>query len=251
MDLSNFFMPDNIAPLIGYAIVAASFFTALITAAFGLGGGLALLAAMSALLPAPAVIPIHGAAQMSANFSRFVFMRRYVNWSIIAWFGGGAVLGALIGGQIAVNVPERALRFAIACFILFTLWGPKIKSFAPGPASFTGTGIIGTVLTMFFGATGPFVATMLSQTSLDRLQLVGTHAAAMVCQHGFKCVAFAALGFAFADWTGLILAMIVASFAGSYIGGKLLHAMPEAQFKQGFKLILSAVALLLLVGALR
>ncbi len=251
MDFLSTFTPDDVAPIIGYIIIGASFFTALLTAAFGLGGGLALLATMSALLPAPAVIPIHGAGQMSANFSRFVFLRRHVDWKIIAWFSGGAILGALIGGQIAISLPERGLRLAIALFILFTLWGPKIKGFAPGPTSFAGTGVVGTILTMFFGATGPVVATMLSQTPLDRMQLVGTHAAAMVSQHGLKCIAFAALGFAYVDWAGLIIAMIAASTAGSYVGGKLLLKMPEVHFKRGFKIILSVFAVLLLIGALR
>jgi uncharacterized membrane protein YfcA len=102
---------------------------------------------------------------------------------------------------------------------------------------------------MFFGATGPIAATMLSATALARLNIVATHAAAMVIQHVIKIAAFGLLGFAYAEWAWLIAAILVSGFAGTYVGTHYLRAMPEATFKRGFKTVLTAIAIYLIAAA--
>jgi len=41
-------------------VVAASFATSFLTAAFGIGGGAVLLAILASLMPSAALIPVHG-----------------------------------------------------------------------------------------------------------------------------------------------------------------------------------------------
>lgn len=231
-------------------VVFASFFTGALTAAFGLGGGLALLAVMSAVFPAAAVVPVHGAAQAGANGGRFYLQRKDVVWRIVLWFSLGGLIGAAIGGRLAVETPVWLLRAGVGTFVIWTLWGPKLKGFAAGPKTFFFTGVVTGVLTMFFGATGPLVAAMLSVTALSRLQLVATHAAAMVIQHVFKIAAFGLLGFAYGEWAWLIGAILLSGFAGTYAGTRYLRAMPEETFRRGFKLILTAIAVYLIAAAL-
>ena len=101
MELLASLVPEGVAPVLAAAVIFASFFTSALTASFGLGGGLALLAVMSATLPAAAVIPVHGVAQLGANFSRFTLQQRHVLWPIILWFALGSALGAFVGGLIA------------------------------------------------------------------------------------------------------------------------------------------------------
>lgn len=241
-------LPDSVPPLIAALIVAASFFTSALTASFGLGGGLALLALMSSVLPAAAVIPAHGVAQLGSNFSRFALQRAHVVWPIILWFALGSALGVALGGRIYVALPESLLKGAVGAFVLFTVWGPKPKGFAPGAASFFAGGAIGSFLSMFFGATGPITAAMLATAKLDKLKTVATHAAAMVFQHGMKVVAFGFLGFAYREWAPFIAAVILAGFLGSWAGTRLLTRMPEEDFRKGFKAVLTAFGIYL-VGA--
>ncbi|GAB4523538.1 MAG: hypothetical protein Kow00133_11530 [Amphiplicatus sp.] len=249
MDLLAALAPEGVTPLAALLVVAASFFTAALTAAFGLGGGLALLAVMGALFPPAAVVPVHGAAQLGANLSRFALQRRDVVWPIVLWFALGGVLGAALGGRIYVALPDEALRAAVGLFILLTVWGPKPKTFEPGARTFFLTGAVGAFLTMFFGATGPIAATMLSATRLDRLKTVATHAACMVAQHGLKTLAFGAIGFAFGEWALLIAAILTAGFLGSWAGVRFLRAMPEARFRTGFRLMLTFFGFYLLGAA--
>jgi uncharacterized protein len=242
-------LPADVPLWAAGVVVVASFFTAALTAAFGLGGGLALLAVMSTVFPAPAVVPIHGAAQAGANGGRFYLQRKEVVWRIVLWFSLGALIGAAIGGRLAVEAPVWLLRAGVGLFVIWTLWGPKLKGFAAGPKTFFATGVATGILTMFFGATGPLVAAMLSVAGLSRLHIVATHAAAMVIQHIFKIVAFGLLGFAYGEWAWLIGAILVSGFGGTYVGTHYLRAMPEETFRRGFKFILTAIAVYLLIAA--
>ncbi len=250
MEILASLTPDGVSPLAAALVVFASFFTAALTASFGLGGGLALLAVMSTLFPPAAVIPVHGVAQLGANLSRFGLQRRDVVWPIILWFGLGGVIGSAAGGRLFVALPEEVLRAAVGFFVLFTVWGPKPKGFAPGPKSFFLSGLVGSFLTMFFGATGPIAATMLSTTKLDRLKIVATHAGCMVVQHALKTIAFGFLGFAFADWALLMLAILAAGFLGSWGGTRLLRSMPEDDFRKGFRAVLTFFGVYLLAAAI-
>lgn len=241
--------PEGVSVVAAALVVFASFFTAALTASFGLGGGLALLAVMGALFPPAALIPIHGVAQLGANSSRFLLQRRDVDWPIAIWFASGCALGAAIGARLYVEVPENLLKGAVGLFILFAVWGPKPRGFSPGPRSYFATGAIGSILSVFFGATGPIAASMLSAARLDKLRTVATHAACMVAQHALKTIAFGFVGFAFADWGVLIVAIILAGFAGSAAGTVLLRRMPEQQFRKGFTLILTFLACYLIGDA--
>ncbi|MEM9618561.1 MAG: sulfite exporter TauE/SafE family protein [Pseudomonadota bacterium] len=243
------FTPGDL-PLWAAAIaVAAAFLTAALTAAFGLGGGLALLAIMSAVLPASAVIPIHGVAQLGSNAGRFYLQRQDVVWKIVLWFSAGGLIGALLGGRLAVDMPVWLLRGGVGVFILYTVWGPRPQAFSPGVKTYFTTGAVGSFLTMFFGATGPIAATMLSATKLGRLNIVATHAACMVAQHGMKIVIFGLLGFAYQAWALLTGAIILSGFAGTALGTHYLRRMPEKTFQKGFRLVLTLIALYLLAAA--
>ena len=244
------FLPAAVPAWAAILAVATAFLSAALTAAFGLGGGLALLAVMSAVFPASAVIPVHGVAQLGSNTGRFFLQLKDTVWPIVLWFSVGSVIGAMLGGRLAIEMPVWVLRGGVAFFILFTVWGPKPAGFSPGAVSFFSTGVVGSFLTMFFGATGPIAATMLSATKLDRLHTVATHAACMVFQHGMKILVFGFLGFAYADWAWLIGAILIFGFAGTYLGTRFLRRMPEATFKRGFKIVLTAISLYLLIAAI-
>lgn len=249
MELLANFLPQSLPIWAAAVAIFAAFFTAALTAAFGLGGGLALLAVMSAVFPAPAVVPVHGVAQLGSNAGRFYLQRQDVIWKIVLWFSAGGLIGALLGGRLAVEMPVWLLRAGVAAFILYTVWGPRLPSMMPGIKTFFATGVIGSFLTMFFGATGPIAATMLSATKLGRLNITATHAACMVIQHGLKIIIFGFLGFAYAEWAIVTVAIVISGLAGTALGTHYLRKMPEQTFQNGFRFVLTAIAVYLLIAA--
>lgn len=226
-------------------LIIVSFFTSSVTAAFGLGGGSLLIALMSLMMPAAIVVPVHGAVQLGSNGGRAMLRRRYIQWQFVGWFILGSAIGAAIGGQVAVLLPDYLFKVAIGLFILYSVWAPKPSIEGRGPVSTTAAGTFTSAVGMIVGISGPLVIAFLRHLK-DRREIVGTHAFLMSFQNGFKLITFIALGFAFHDYVGLILAMIVSGFIGTNLGGLLLDRIPEKAFRVIFKIILTVVALDLL-----
>ena len=67
------------------ALVFLSFLTSAITASIGGGGGLLMLAAMATVIPAAAVIPVHGLVQLGSNGGRALLSHRHVMRRITAF----------------------------------------------------------------------------------------------------------------------------------------------------------------------
>ncbi|HNS87009.1 MAG TPA: sulfite exporter TauE/SafE family protein [Parvularculaceae bacterium] len=232
-------LPEGLSASVAAIVIFCSFFTSALTAAFGLGGGLALLAVMSALMPPAAVIPVHGVAQLGSNASRLLLQWKSVVRPIALWFIAGSVLGSAIGARLYVEIPGAALQALIGAFVLLSVYGPQPKAFAPGVRTFFATGAASALLSMFVGATGPIAASMLRVAALDKLKTVATHAAAMTGQHAVKTIVFGLIGFAYAEWIFVIGAIVIAGFLGAAAGTHLLHSMPEKKFRAGFTLALT------------
>ena len=73
-------LPPDLPPWLFLLFCSISFLTSALTAALGLGGGVALLAAMATVLPPVALIPVHGVIQLGSNVGRAVIQRSHVAW---------------------------------------------------------------------------------------------------------------------------------------------------------------------------
>lgn len=242
-------LPEGLSLSLAFAFVGFSFFTSAITASLGLGGGIMMLAGLAMVFTPTVVIPFHGFVQLGSNGFRALMLKAYIHWQLILWIGLGMVLGSLLGGSLAVALPESVFLAAIGIFILYSVWGPQPKVAVRGPfASFFGGTAIA-ALGMIIGATGPLVANFLKSLT-DRRDVVATHSMIMTINNLAKVTAFTLFGFAFGQYLPLMLAMIASGFLGTWLGSHLLHRMPERTFRVGFKAVLTLVALNLLRSAI-
>lgn len=241
-------IPEGLSVAVAAGLIGTSFLTSLLSAALGLGGGVILLAVLAALLPPAALIPVHGLVQLGFNASRVAIMPRDVRWGALAPFALGSLVGAAVGGAVVVDLPGHWVRVGVGLFILWSVVAtpPAIFRRAALP-----TGLLSTFLSMFFGATGPFVAAYIRTLRLERMNVVATHAAFMTVQHTLKVVAFGLFGFAFGPWLALIAAMLAAGFLGTVAGKRVLVRLPEARFQFALKAILIAMALNLIWQGVR
>lgn len=240
-DLS-FLLPAGLEPLIALALVGLSFFTSLITATFGLGGGMLMVAVLAMVFPPAIVVPLHGAVQLGSNAGRALVQRAHVQWRFVLWISLGGVLGTIVGGQFTSLIPETLYQFLIGGFVLVTTWLPQPRIVGRSPVTQFAGGAAISAVSMVVGATGPLVAVFIKGLA-DRRQLVATHAMLMTLQNTFKVAVFAALGFAFAAYLPLIVAMMATGLMGTAIGSRLLVKVPESAFRWGFRIVLSLVAL--------
>lgn len=242
-------IPETLGTFSFYSLVLLSCFTSMLTAALGIGGGTVLLAVMAQVVPVKAIIPVHGVVQLGSNFGRAAVMLPQLNFALAGWFTLGSVVGALLGGQIVVSLPIAILQAILGGFILFTVWGPAIPGLAANSTSLVAGGALSTLLTMFVGATGPFVLAFLKVFKLPAQALVATSAACLVVQHLLKVLVFGVLGFAFSAYLGLIVLMVASGFIGTLMGRKILVKIDEDKFRRGLNIILSILALRLIAQA--
>ena len=231
-------------------LIPVAFFSSLLTAVIGMGGGVLLISLMPGLIAPAAIIPIHGMVQLASNSSRALFGLRHVSWRLLGVYSAGALLGVALGARWAVAVPERVLPLLLGTFILLVTWLPGL---APRrwPGRFFTVGAIQTFISLFVGAAGPLVSPLLLREGLPRDRLVVTHGAMMTVIHGLKVVAFLWLGFSIGPYLLLVAGMAVSVVAGSWAGTRLRGRIPEQRFRSAFKIVLTLLAVRLLFSALR
>ena len=231
----------------GLLMAGMSLASSFITASMGIGGGVLLLAVMASLFPPLALIPVHGVIQLGSNFFRAVLMLAHVQWRVVAAFAAGSVLGVVIGGSVAVQLEPAVVQIGIGAFVLWSVFRTPPAWLAKAGGL---TGLASSFLTMFFGATGPFVANYVKSLTLPRQAHVSTHAVLMTIQHSLKSLTFGFLGFAFGPWAGFILLMIAMGFLGTVLGKRVLMRLDDRKFSRALNLALLLIsARLIWLGA--
>src|SRR5690554_1256258 len=166
--LIEWFVPSDLSIWAVLVLIATAGLTSAMTAAFGIGGGVLLLAVMSMILPAAAIIPLHGLVQLGSNANRAALTAAHIRWRVVAWFAPGVVLGALLASLLLVELPTVVLQLSIAGFILLLCWGPGIPAVATGALGTFIAAICTTFISHFVGATGPLVAAFIKRQQIGR-----------------------------------------------------------------------------------
>ena len=222
------------------ALLAVSFASSFVTVAFGIGGGAVMLAVLATLLPAPAIVPVHGLVQLGSNAGRAAILLRHAQTGVLVPFTLGALAGVALGGSVVVQLHPAHIQIGVGLFILWSV-------FTSPPAFLRRSGAlaggVSSFLTMFFGGTGPFVASYVRAQGFERTEHVATHASLMTVQHLLKTVAFGILGFAFSDWFWLIALLILTGFLGTLAGRQVLARIDEKLFRTALSAILVVLAL--------
>ena len=220
-------------------LVAASLVTSFISAAFGIGGGFTLIALLALLLPPAALIPVHGIVQFGSNAGRVGIMLKDVVWRPVLPFFIGTVIGAALGAMVVVQLPPWAVQLALGIFIIWAVFAklPPIQQ-----RYILLGGVVSSFLTMFFGATGNFIAAMVKSMNLDPVPHVATHSLMMTFQHFVKVLIFGLIGFQFGPYMFLIIGMLISGFIGTVIGSQFLTKAGGHYFKPVLNTILFLAA---------
>ncbi len=227
-------MPELLVPI--------AFFTSCLAAVIGMGGGILLISLMPGLVPAAAIIPIHALTQLASNLSRALFGWRDIDLRIVPAFTLGALAGAWLGGEIYAGLDLQWLPAVIGALILLFTWVPFPALPGSGQLSLVLLGFYQTGLGMLAGATGPLGAAVLLRRHGGRDWLVVNTAVYMSLNHLLRFVAFTALGFSLAAWWPLVAGMTIAGICGSWVGTRLRHRLPQADFQRWFRWLVTLLA---------
>ena len=233
-------------------LLVASFATATVSAILGMAGGVTLLGVMTALLPAPIVVPLHGVVQLASNWTRTWAFRKYVRWSIFAVFVLPSMVGVAIAATIWADLELTWFRAWVGVFILFFLGWRRYKPTLRNPPlwSYGVLGLAAGLLAIFVGATGPFLAPFFLRDDFDNEEVIATKAVCQTWLHLLKIPAFLALSFDYGPYVPLLAALVAAVIGGTYFGKHLLRLISKERFVFWFQMVLAALAIYLIVSSL-
>ncbi len=229
-------------------LIATAVLGSAISGAIGMGGGILLIAVMAMVLDPVIVVPVHGVVQLASNFTRLLRLRRDIAGWVVALYAPTMVIGAWIGLQLYHGAGMPWFKPAIGAFVVaFLVWDRfKPKRLVLPRWVFVPAGIGGGFLTITVGAAGPYLAAFFLRDDLQRKEIVATKAAIQSFGHLLKIPAFLSIGFDYRSEVGLVLPLLAAVVAGTFVGTHVLHRMSDEAFGQGFRAVLAVLALRLL-----
>ena len=223
---------------------AAVFATALMSAVFGMAGGLLLMGVLAALYPVAAAMVAHGIVQAVSNGWRFWLLRRWTHARALAGF---AVGGALAAGGLALvrlSVPEPVLFIALGLIPLL-VWLPQ-GAFAldarRGPDA-VAAGLLVTGLNVAAGVSGPLLDVFFQGSRDDRRVIVATKAACQGLSHVVKIAYYAgpAMSLAGGPPVWALALAVPLSMLGTTLGARVLDRMTDGDFRAWTKVIVTAI----------
>lgn len=225
-------------------ILFAVFATSVLSAVFGMAGGLVLMGVLAALMPVSAAMVTHGVVQSISNGWRAVLLRRFLMWRTLALYAIGSALAAGLLAGVSVVLP-KAWLFIVLGLVPLLVWLPRERLHldARRPLQAAACGVSVTGLNVVAGVSGPLLDVFFQNVEADRRAIVATKAATQVMSHGVKIAYYiapaAASGVSPSPW--LLAAAVPLSIAGTTLGAQLLERMSDRDFRRWTKRLVTAI----------
>jgi len=251
--------------------------TGFLAGLLGIGGGMLMVPFVTFILtskgyPADYVVKMAVATSLaticftSLSSVRAHHKRGAVLWPIVRVLAPGILLGSLVGAQVAVALPGRALSVLFAVFVAFSATQmflnrkPKPTRTLPGRLGTFGMGWVIGMLSSLVGAGGAFVSVpFMTWCNVKIHDAVGTSAAL-----GFPLAFAGTLGYVWAGQglpqmppgsfgylylPGLVV-ISIASMCTAPLGARTAHRMDIRPLKKVFACVLYCLAAYFLFRAL-
>lgn len=239
----------------------------------GIGGGMLMVPFVTLVLSTTGFPPEHTVrVAIATSLTTILFTsissvrahhrRGAVQWPVVRSLAPGIVLGSLAGAQVAGLLRGPLLAGLFALFVSFTATQMLLSRPAgaagaaepkplPGNAGMFGVGGLIGVISALVGAGGGFLTVpFLSSRGVTMQKAVASSAAC-----GFPIALAGSLGYVVAGWdAGLpgpmlgyvfvpaLVCIVISSVLTAPLGARVAHAMPTAQLKKVFALLLYGVA---------
>lgn len=256
--LSLFWMAMMLVELLVLAVCV--FFASYFNAAFAVGGGFLILAALSYYYPITAVVQLIPAFVIPSLCSRIYLFRQHIHWRITKGFVLGAVVGVLAGAQVLVSMHEAVIMLAMGSLILTLIWFPDVtipaflqpnrddsNSQQTGISRpFIGIGFAHAFLSTLFSV-GSIMQSLVMRVGLKKAEITGTLAACLILMTTGKTLTYMWHGFDYWQYKYQILLCATASIIGSYFGKRAGQFISEELFRKVFKWVVSLFAAILVI----
>jgi uncharacterized membrane protein YfcA len=198
----------------------------------GMGGGVLMMAVLTALFGLQVAVPVLTLTQLASNGGRVWFNRADVQWRLVGWHALGAVPFALGGGLVFAHVPVEPLKRLLGVLLIATIVWRRLRPHLarPGERAFIAIGGATGLGSSLLGAAGPVAAPFFLAYGLVGGPYIATEAAASLVIHVTKAAAYGAGSLVSLKVFLLGAALTPAVTAGTWAGTKMLPHMSNRLF---------------------
>lgn len=232
-------------------VTVVAFATSVISAVFGMAGGMILMGVYAAALPVQVAMILHGVTQLFANGFRAFLLRARIYAPGLVWYALGAAAAFAFFVWLALVVSRPVVFVLLGGIPLALSLVPR--RFAPRferPAEAAACGALVTAAHLLAGVSGPLLDVFFVRAELDRFEVIATKAVTQTAGHAMKIAYFAALvpdsGLEVEIPLWLYPALIACAYLGTRAGGRILESLSDARFRRWTGRIVVALSLLYL-----
>ena len=232
-------------------VAGAAFVTSVISAVFGMAGGMILMGLYAATLPVQVAMVLHGVTQLFANGFRAFLLRDRIYGPGLVWYGIGSLASLAFFTWLALVVARPVMFLLLGGIPLALSLLPR--RFAPNfvrPRAALACGALCTSASLLAGVSGPTLDVFFVRAELDRFEVIATKAFTQAAGHILKIVYFAwlvrgpALEMNISVW--LYPTLVACAFVGTRAGGKILESLTDGVFRRWTGRLVIALSLLYL-----
>ena len=223
-----------------------------------MAGGLLLMGVLAAFTPVATAMVLHGFIQIISNFSRAALLWRHISWPIIGRYALGVGVAVALIAIIAWR-PTQPEVFVLLGLTAMLVWIPRkaveINVVRRGQAELCG--FLVQTLNTIAGVAGPLLDLFFVKTLLPRQTVVATKAATQVMAHAVKIVFWGLPLVGMLQSTEqqaaagipplcVLAALTPLALAGTWLGGRVLDRMTDANFREWTKWIVTVTGVVYL-----
>ena len=226
--------------------VLLGFVSCLISAIFGFGSALFVLAIGAYILPVKETIALGAVLFTASGMSKVILFRKYVDWSTAGIMAIGSIPFSYIGASLVPIAPAEVLRkglgLMVLCYLIFSLssWQIKIKIERVG--LIFGSGIYG-FLSGFLGGGNVVTAILFQEMGLQKEAFVGAMAATSLLANVVKVITYSKNSLITEERFSIIIGLICSAIFAVFLGRTLLKELSVKHFRRGVLAMLGIVAI--------
>lgn len=215
----------------------------------GFGSSMFFVPLASFFFDMKSVLGITAIFHVFSNISKLVLFRATIDWRVALAFGIPSVIFVILGAWLTTVISFRFDQLVLGIFLIvfssMLLARPAFRLQPSLATSTVGGGLAG-FLAGFVGTGGAVRGLCMAAYDLEKNLFVGTSAAIDLGVDVSRAVIYTESGYVSGTGYQLIIALIVVSVLGSYIGKLLLQKIDQENFRRIVLLLILAVGLTVL-----
>lgn len=229
--------------------VLAAFAASLVSAVFGFGSAMLVLAIGPHLIPVEEAIALAAVLFAASTITKTILFREHMDWKVVGVMALASVPFAYAGGlllsQMDPALTRRLLGLMILSYLALSYFKPPtIRLGMPGIA--IGSAAYGFVSGLL-GSGSVIKVVMLRELNITREAFVGAMAATSVLASGAKIIAYSQTGLLKPDLWLAMLGLTIAAISAALIGRRTLSKISVTGFDVGVRVLLGIAAIALVI----